>query len=432
MTPTSITMTSIQLQRFEVLSQLNSENMNGTEASEKLGLSVRQIRRLKKKIKKKGARGLIHGNKGKTNPRKVEKKIRDKVLKLMQGTYKNFGPTFAAEKLAERDDISVSHEWLRLFMITEKLWIPKKKKDGTIHRCWRPRMDLEGAMEQFDGSYHHWLTLLDEELCLLLTIDDATGKIKKARFEKNEGITAVFTFWKEYAQKHGRLPKRLYVDKFSTYKVNHKNAVDDPEMITQFNRALKELGVELICAHSPQAKGRVERVFGTLQDRLVKEMTLAGVKSVEEANVFLQKYIPKFNQQFDEKAAKEGDAYVTILSTTDLDQVFSVQKERRVTNDYTVQFETEWYQIEKEQSVMVLRRDTVTVEKRLDGSVRMRLIRSDKYLNIRKLPMRPIREKMPRCTSAVTRTPHVPAANHPWGYRANHRPESLKVVSLLS
>ena len=430
MPDTSVTMTTIQLQRFEVLSQLTAGTINGTEAGEKLGLSVRHLRRLKKKVKKKGARGLLHGNKGAASTRKTKKKVRNKILKLLRGAYKDFGPTFAAEKLAERDEVSVSREWLRTFMIAQKIWTPSIRGEKATHRAWRPRMDLEGAMEQFDGSYHRWLTLVNEEFCLLLTIDDATGKIKKARFEKNEGVEAVFIFWKEYAMKTGKLPKRLYVDKFSTYKVNHKNAVDDPTMITQFDRALKEVGVELICAHSPQAKGRVERVFGTLQDRLVKEMALAGVKTVEEANAFLEAYIPKFNAQFSVRAGKEGDAYVTIPSTTDLDQVFSSQEERRVANDFTVRFENDWYQIEKEQCVTVLRRDVVMVEKRPNASVRMRLIRRDTYLNIRKLPVRPVRVKAPQMIAAKTRTPYIPPATHPW--RTYQGGATSKIVTHVS
>jgi transposase len=414
MSDTSITMTRVHLHRFEVLSHVNSGSINGSEASEKLGLSVRHIRRLKKRVKKKGAEGLLHGNKGKTSTRKIENVIRDEVRTLMTTIYKNFGPTFAAEKLAERDAIHVSPEWLRSFMIREKLWVVKEKGTATPHRSWRPRMELEGSMEQFDGSYHRWLTLLDEELCLLLSIDDAKGEITKARFEKNEGVDTVFTFWKERAEKERRLPKRLYVDKFSTYKVNHTSAVDDPRMITQFDRALRELGVELICAHSPQAKGRVERVFGTLQDRLVKEMTLAGVKTVDDANAFLQKYIPEFNQQFGVKAAKEGDAYVSIPSTTNLDRVFSVQEERRVANDFTVRFENDWYQIEKEQSATVLPRDAVVVEKRLDGTNAMRLVRNDHYLKVTKLPLRPVRAKVSRILPATARALYVPPSNHPW------------------
>lgn len=410
----NITMSSTQLQRFEVLSQLNSDQINGTEASEKLGLSVRHIRRLKKRVKKKGAEGLLHRNKGRASKRKICTNTVKKVLKLLATSYKNFGPTFTAEKLAECNEIIVSPEWVRSLMIANKLWTPKKKKDAVVHRSWRPRMELIGAMEQFDGSYHHWLTLLNEELCLLLSIDDATGKITKAVFAANEGISAVFTFWKQRAETDGHLPKRLYVDKFSTYKVNHKNALDEPTMITQFGRALKELGVDLICAHSPQAKGRVERVFGTLQDRLVKEMTLAGIRTVDEANAFLQTYIPKFNKQFGVKAEKEGDAYVVIVPSMNLAQIFSTQEERCVGNDFTIRFLNGWYQIEKVQSTTVLPRDTVIVEKRLDGSVAMRLARTDHYLKITKLPMRPVRTKMTRIIPATTRTRHVPLVNHPW------------------
>ena len=180
-------MTSIQLRRFEVLSQQNSGQINGTEASEKLGLSVRHIRRLKKRVKKKGVQGLLHGNKGKISARKMPATIRRKVRKLLASIYKNFGPTFASEKLAERDRIRVSREWLRSFMIEEKLWTPRQRGAKVVHRSWRPRMELEGAMEQFDGSYHRWIPMLDEELCLLLSIDDARGIITRARFEKNEG-----------------------------------------------------------------------------------------------------------------------------------------------------------------------------------------------------------------------------------------------------
>jgi hypothetical protein len=422
-----ITMSSTQLQRFEVLLQLNSDQINGTMASEKLGLSVRHVRRLKKKVKNTGAKGLLHGNKGRISKRKICTDTVKKVLKLLTTSYKDFGPAFTAEKLAERNQITVSSEWVRSLMIANNLWIPKKKKDAVVHRSWRPRMALKGAMEQFDGSYHHWLTLRDEELCLLLSIDDATGEITKAVFAANEGINAVFTFWKHRAET-GHLPKRLYVDKFSTYKVNHKSAVDEPTMITQFCRALKELGVELICAHSPQAKGRVERVFGTLQDRLVKEMTLANVRTTEEANAFLLTYIPKFNEQFSVKAEKEGDAYVVIAPSMNLAQIFSTQEGRRVGNDFTVRFENGWYQIEKVQSTTVLPRDTVIVEKRLDGSVAMRLARTDHYLKITKLPMRPVKTKLLHLIPATTRVQYIPPTTHPWRRYSQENTPTLSVA----
>ncbi len=171
-----------------------------------------------------------------------------------------------------------------------------------------------------------------------------------------------------------------------------------------------------------------ERVFGTLQDRLVKEMRLARVKSVNEANVFLQTYIPKFNAQFSVRAAKEGDAYVDIPSTVDFSRIFSSQEDRRVANDFTVRFENDWYQIEKEQSATVLRRDAVMVENRLDGSGQMRLIRTDAYLRIKKLPMRPMRAQLPQMIAASTRTPYIPPATHPWRMRGPIVAENSKAV----
>jgi hypothetical protein len=200
-------------------------------------------------------------------------------------------------------------------------------------------------------------------------------------------------------------------------------------MITQFERALTEIGVEFICAHSPQAKGRLERLFETLQDRLVKEMELAGVQTRDEANVFLQKYIPVFNTRFGVKAAKEGDSYVVMSEGVDLARVFSVQNERRVNNDFTVRFENGWYQVEKEQSVTVLPRDVVIMEKRLDDSVAVRLKRRDAYLKIRLLPERPQKvSKTPYVIPATTRTPYVPPAQHPWRRSIIIRPQSVAAL----
>jgi hypothetical protein len=422
-------MTDKQLLRYEVLLELNSNVTTGPVASEKLGLSVRQTRRLKWRVHERGASGLLHGNVGTVSGNRVSEVTRNKIRDLLTTTYKGFGPTFAAEKLLERDGITVSNEWLRGFMTSEKLWSPHVKRDAPTHRSWRPRMPRVGSMEQFDGSYHTWITGSDEEQCLLLSIDDATSRITKAHFDYNEGIVPVFTFWKAYAEEHKKLPKKLYVDKFSTYKVNHVNAVDEPEMMTQFERVCIELAVELIRAHSPQAKGRVERVFGTLQDRLVKEMALAGVKTIQEANEFLQLYIPKHNAQFGVVSAETETAHVPV-TRTDLDAVFSVQTERQVQNDFTVRFENSWYQIQKLQSSTVVQKDKVLMEKRLDGSVCMRLKRTNRYLAILKLPERPQKLKVQiQFIAASVRTVYIPGPQHPWRqYKKRDEREILKIA----
>ena len=275
-------------------------------------------------------------------------------------------------------------------------------------------MEKEGDMEQFDGSYHDWFED-GKTYCLLASIDDATGKLTKLKFELNEGIDAVFTFWREYVEKHGKLPKRLYLDKFSTYKVNHKNAEDNSELITQFERAMNSLGVRLIRANSPQAKGRVERLFNTLQDRLVKEMRLAGIKTPEEANTWLEEvYLDKFNEKFAVVPTSSGDGFVPVPKSTDLDSVFSKQHRRRVGNDFVVRYDNRFFQIEKEQSVSILRKDYVIVEDRLDGSIEMRLERRDEYLRIKELPERPKKVCKKQIIPANTRKKYIPPKDHPW------------------
>jgi hypothetical protein len=209
-------------------------------------------------------------------------------------------------------------------------------------------------MEQFDGSYHHWFEnrYCDElgdsiEVCLLASIDDATGRITRAQFTKNEGVVAVFEFWKEYILDIGK-PLSIYLDKFSTYKINHKAAVDNYEFMTQFQRAMLDLGINLISAHSPEAKGRVERLFLTLQDRLVKEMRLANISTPEEGNRFLKEvFLPKFNSRFAVVPLREGDVHKKLseIDIKNLNRIFSVQSTRRINNDFTIQFKNHWYQL---------------------------------------------------------------------------------------
>jgi hypothetical protein len=411
----TITMTTTQLQRYEVLSQLIGGHIHGTEASIKLNLSVRHIKRLKKRVREKGAEGLAHGNQGKESGRRIKETIRDQACTLLKSTYADCKPTFASEKLAECHGIHLSRETVRNMMTTEGLWKPKVHKDTPQYRSKRPRMDMEGEMEQYDGSYHVWIEALGEEVCLLASIDDATGRITRAWFDHHEGVVPTFTFWRGYATDHGHLPKRLYVDKFSTYKVNHKHAQDDSGMVTQFERALNTLGVDLIRAHSPQAKGRIERLFETLQDRLVKEMRYAGITTIEEANVFLADvFIPKFNAKFGVPARTQGNARVPVPTEVDLASVFAVHDTRQVQNDFTIRFQNRWYQIEKVQSVTVLRKDVVRMETRLDGTVAVYHERRGAYLRVTCVPEQPERKRETQMIPATTRKPHIPSANHPW------------------
>jgi transposase InsO family protein len=412
---TTITMTEQELSKLDTINQLIAGSITPGCAAEQLGLSGRHIRRLRQMVVDGKARNLAHKGRGKASNRKIPQTTIDEAAKLLREKYPDFKPTFAAEKLRVHD-ISLSKEKVRQLMAALGLWKPKKRKENGEHRAWRPRKERYGAMEQFDGSYHRWFEDRAGECCLLASIDDAKGTITHAEFGESESVVEVASFWKSYLLLKGK-PISVYLDKYSTYKVNHKNAKDNHELMTQFQRMMKELDINLITAHSPEAKGRIERLFGTLQDRLVKELRLAGISTIREANVFLKDiFIPAFNTQFGVVPVDESDAHRTLSETEKmhLDAIFSVQEKRKVGNDFTVRFENQWLQLGKVQPCLVCRNDLVLLEKRLDGTLHMRL--RDKYLVFKILPERPQKDKE-RATALVPkkeRTPWIPSANHPW------------------
>lgn len=415
MTQKLISMTEKELFKYDVIKNILDRKINGTDASKLVGVSTRQIRRLKQAVIKFGPVGVIHSGRDKESNRKLDSNKVNKIKGLIQDKYFDFGPTFATEKLSEIDGITVGKETLRTIMINMGIWQVKSRNSSKQKwHVWRARKDNYGEMKQFDGSYHVWFGGI--ETCLLLAADDATGKISHAKFDLNEGRIAVFKFWLEYFAKHG-FPLSIYLDKFSTYKVNHKNAVDNKDMITQFQRAMKQVGVRTIVAHSPEAKGRVERMNGTLQDRLVKELRLAGITTIEEANEFLKNYIPKFNKQFAVVANRRKNLYKNIVKNIEekLTQIFSIQETRIVNNDYTIRFETKYYQLDRVQTTTVYKKDVVLVETHLDGEIKLRL--RDCYLNYELLPKRPEKEidiKLPALTKQEQGS-YKPPINHPWG-----------------
>lgn len=406
-------MTLRELSRYGVIKRLLNKEINGTEAAKQLYLSVRQVKNLKVAVKKRGAQGIIHGNRGKPGNRRISEAQIEKIKLIVETKYYNFGPTFTAEKLDENHQIIISNEKLRHLMTEWKLWKPRPRKQPKKKYEWRARKDNYGEMEQFDGSYYVWFG--NEESCLLLSVDDATGKITYAKFDYNESVIAVFRFWLEYFEKNG-LPVSIYLDKFSTYKVNHKNAVDNKNMITQFQRASNQTEFELIFANSPQAKGRVERMNKTLQDRLVKELKLANITTIKKANEFLKEYIPKFNSKFAVIPNRKADLHKKLNKRIKerLPQIFSIQKQRIVMNDYTIRFEKQYFQLEQEQPTTVYKKDAVIVEKHLNNEIKINL--KGHYLNYQKLPERPKKEidiKLPAITIRK-QSSWKPPANHPW------------------
>ena len=414
-----ITMTKKESRRYEVIKDLLAKKIDGTEAAKQLNLSVRQIKRIKVRVRKLKMKGVIHGNRGQASNRQTDKIIVKKAKKLLREKYSDFNPLLAQEHLRDDDNISKSKETIRQWMMAEKLWQPKKKS-VTRKFSWRERKDNYGEMEQFDGSYHPWFEgrnpeAVGEEQCLLLAVDDATGAITEARFADNEGVKPVFRFWQEYFEAKG-LPVSIYLDKFSTYKVNHKNAVDNHELMTQFERAMRQLGVLVIHANTPQAKGRVEKMNGTLQRRLVKELRLANIRTIPEANRFLKEiFIPKFNAQFSVVPKKPNNLHrrLSKQQQNELVKILSIQSTRRVNNDYTIRFKNNYCQLQEIQPTTVAKQDLVIIEERLNGELKIGL--RGKYLDYVKLPDRPKKEIDIKLI-ALTRTKPtwIPPANHPW------------------
>lgn len=418
----TITMTKKEITRMSIISELIKGIINGTQASIRLRLSVRQIRRMKAAVIKSGPKGIIHKNRGRPSTRKMNEKKKSLVKELLIDRYYYFGPTLACEYLEKYDDILISKEATRQIMIEEGIWKAKKKKEKSKHREWRERKAQYGEMQQFDGSYHHWFG--DEDTCLLLAIDDATSKITHAKFDKNEGRIAVFRFWIEYIEENGT-PHSIYLDKFSTYKVNHKNAEDNKELLTQFQKGMEELDVGVIPANSPEAKGRVERENRTLQDRLIKALRFFGIVTIEKANEYLkEEFIPEHNEKFAVLPRINEDMHIRLSEGTDLEAALSIKEERNVCNDYTVRYKNNYYQLKEAQPISVRKQDKVIVETRVTGEVRIK--KKDQYLKFSRLPERPKKEidiQLP----AITRkkSDWKPPLDHPWKRASFKRKEAL-------
>lgn len=410
-----IPMSQKEIDRYDIIARLLRREINGTQASRLLKLSTRQVRRLKVLVECGGASALIHASRGKVSNRRIPMAERKRIIQLLHRYYSDFSPAFASEKLAEKHHIIHDPKTIRNIQMSEGLWKPRKKRNGSEHRSWRQRRASFGEMQQYDGCYAFWFEDRGEDCCLLAAIDDATSTVTQAVFAPHEGVVPTFTFWSEYIHRYGK-PRSIYLDKFSTYKMNSAVAKDNHDLRTQFQRACQELHIEIIFANSPQAKGRVERLFRTLQDRLIKELRLEGIATVAEANAFLKTYIPKFNKQFAVTATNAANLHVPLAAKEQktLPSIFSRQEIRTVHNDFTISHHNQWYQLTKGQPATVCKGDRVIVEERLDGSIWIRL--RGKYLNAITIPKRPTQtNKKPWILPQQSTT--KPAANHPWRRR---------------
>jgi len=382
-----ITMSQRERDLLKVMGPVLQGQRTQVEAARLAGLSVRQIRRIQQKLEKRGDGALVHGLRGKPSNHRFEAAFRRKVLAAYRQQFADFGPTFACEKLAGLE-LVVSPDTLRRWLLDEGLWQRQRRRDS--HRSRRPRRACFGELVQMDASIHDWLEGRGETLVLLNMIDDATSRVM-ARFYREGTVEAHMDLLGRWLRKYGR-PLALYTDRHSIFEPQDKGRAL-PDGTTQFGRALQDLDVELIRARSPQAKGRVERSFGTAQDRWVKELRLAGARTLDEANAVLERVVPDHNRRFLKPPLDSGDAHRALGPAFHLAAILSLQEERVVSNDYTIRFQNRFYQL-LPPIYPGERGGRVVIETRLDGTMAIRFQKH--YLKYQQLAARALGGSAPK------------------------------------
>ena len=398
-----------ELRRVHVIRQTMEKKLTQVKAGTLLGLTTRHIRRLIERVEQAGDQGLAHRGRGKPSNRRIAARVKATVLRLYEQRYGDFGPTLAAEKLTERHGITLSDETLRRWL--RERGIDHFTRRTRPHRAWRERKAHVGELIQLDGSHHDWFEGRGPRCVLMAYIDDASSRVF-ARFYEYEGTIPAMDSFQRYVQQYG-IPLAIYADKHTTYQSPAPPTVDEQlagvKPTSQFGRALDELGVELIAAHSPQAKGRVERLFKTVQDRLVKELRLAGSASIEAGNRFLEEWLPIYNRRFTVQSAQAADLHRPKPAGGDLDRILCIKTTRCLRKDFTIAHQGRRYQIHD------TRRAThVLVEEHMDRT--MRITHQGRTLGFHAITSRPMKAAeakkvhRPRC-------PVTPRPDHPWRKR---------------
>jgi len=408
--------------RLHVVRKVLEKQITQAEAATLVGICLRQFQRVVRRIRAEGDQGICHRARGRTPNNRIPERVKARIIELCRGRYREFGPTLASEKLLEKNRLKVSAETLRTWLLEAGL--PYRKRRKRPHRQWRERKACRGAMVQLDGSHHDWFEGRGPACVLMGYVDDATGEVY-ARFYAYEGTLPAMDSFKRYIRRYG-IPQSVYLDRHSTYKatVHHQTIEDqleDRPSLSHFERSLQELGVTVIHAYSPQAKGRVERLFGTFQDRLVKEMRLEGISTQEEGNALLEAYLPKYNRQFRVAPAQDTDLHRPFRNKRQLDRILSIRTERTLRNDFTIAHNKRLYQIKNN-----VRVKKVIVEERTDGS--MRILHNSQRLRYQEITARPEREPRRKEFQKVWER-KKPARNHLWRSSYPFRSRDLRPVT---
>jgi len=416
----TIAMTREELKRKTIIEQAIEKRIIQKEGADRLGISGRHFRRLLRKYRKQGDVGLVSGHRGKSSNNRMKEAKREEITKFIGNPiYEGFGPTLLNEKLEQYQGIRISKESMRQIMIEEQIHFPKIKKEKTYHLP-RERRERRGELVQIDGSYHAWLENRGVKACLLLFVDDATSAVLAAKFVDHESFYGYGELCKSYFRSIG-LPVTFYSDKFSVFRVNSRSGINK-EAITQFTRALNTLGIELICANSPQAKGRVERANETFQDRLVKELRLQKIDNYQDANTFLPTFLDFYNRKFAVLPRSVEDVHAPLDTTIDLDFLFAVHDTRTITKSLQIHFNCITYQIITNRPGQNLSGREVLIIQKQSGAISAYL--NNTLLNLKIIHKQP---KQARIVSGKSHksNAHTPSSNHPWrayGKKLNQNP----------
>ena len=405
-----ITMSRREVKRLHILQQALERKVTQREAAGLMGLSDRQVRRLLQRVRAEGDAGICHRARGKASNHRIPERVKARALTLFRAQYHDFNRVHATEKLGEVHGITLHAETLRLWL--KAAGVPYRKRRARTHRRWRERKAHCGELVQLDGSHHAWFEGRGPACVFLGYIDDATNTVF-GRFYEYEGTRPALDSLNRYSRQYG-LPQGLYLDKHTTYKSWAQPTIDeqltDQPPRSQFEQSVAALGIAVIHANSPQAKGRVERLFKTLQDRLVRELRLFGIKSVAEANAFLQSYLPKYNRRFSRPAAAAADLHRPAPASRALDRLLCLKTERTVKNDFTIAYHGTLSQLDQ-----VTRAKRVTVEERLDGTLHITC--QGQELRYRAIPMRPPKATPEPPRALHAKKPWTPPTDHPWRRR---------------
>lgn len=412
------TMSDKEITRLEVMQRLKDKRLTQQEAARLLKISVRQIKRLFRAYKAQGAKGLISVRRGKESNNRLDALVIEQAIDLIYKHYRDFGPTLAHEKLVEVHGLKLSDESVRRLMIEEGVWKPKRAKKPSAHQM-RERRACFGELVQIDGSDHAWFEDRGPKCTLLVYIDDATGKLLELWFVPDETFFAYCKASRHYLERYGK-PVAFYSDKHGIFRVNQEQTIGLGSGLTQFGRAMQELDIQIICANSPQAKGRVERANQTLQDRLVKELRLRGISDMQAGNAYLPEFRDDFNRRFAVQPHSNHDAHRPLLATENLDIILTHQKTGTLSKNLTVQYNKVIYQIQTNRPDYTLRNAKVLVCENAKGEITILYKDDPLTYSIYHKPTRQAEVVDTKTLDHQIKIPKPPDPNHPWRRYGQH------------